>query len=157
MSRVFACRHCSTSLNVPERFTDRTFLCPHCLGEVNNPWPGSSVQAPELDTDVKRDLSVGSWVLAILIGICVLGVLLTLFAPRGSETYEIEKAIWLMCAFAVLDVLVSIALIRRIVRVGTAGVHSVSVGRVIGLVLLSLGTVVAVVAFFFATCFVMIR
>jgi hypothetical protein len=55
--------------------------------------------------------------------------------------------------FGVLDVLISIAIIRGLIRWGISGVRSPSVGKVLGVVFLSLGTVVAAIIFFFFTCF----
>ena len=68
MSRITTCPHCSTRLNVSEQNTDKTLICPHCLADVDNPWPGSQIRADDINTDVKRDMNVGCIVLPVLIG-----------------------------------------------------------------------------------------
>jgi len=122
---------------------------------MDNAQPGAQIQAPNINTDVKRDLSAGSIVLFVLTGLCVLGIAMALFAVRSSESHESGIQIFVSVAllFAVLDVTVSIAIIRGLVRWGIAGIRTPSVGRVSGIILLSLGTIVAVVIFFFFTCF----
>jgi hypothetical protein len=120
---------------------------------VDNVWPGSQIRAANLDTDVKRDISVGSIVLPILIGLCVLGIALAFLSSLGANGgASIVLAFTLLFLFAVLEVLVSIAIIRGMVRWGISGVRSPSAARMLGITFLSLGTVAAVVIFFFCTC-----
>jgi hypothetical protein len=134
--------------------TERSSICPHCLGAIDNPVAGMAEKDYGINTDVRRDLSVGSIILGILIGLCVLGTIVAFAATPGRGGYDkLGFALILMFIFAALDVLVSIACIRAIIRWGTSGVGHLSAGRVIGLTFLSLGTVVAVVIFFFVTCF----
>jgi hypothetical protein len=153
MSRITTCPHCSTRIRVSEQITEKTLICPHCLADVDNARSGREIRAAEIDTDVKRDLSVGSIVLMVLIGFCVIGIAIAFFFSLGqSGAASIGPALALMFLFAVLEVLVSIAIIRGMVRWGISGVRSPSTARVIGITFLSLGTAAAVVIFFFYTC-----
>ncbi len=159
MSQIATCPHCSKRLRVSDQITDKTLICPHCLADVDNPRPGMQIRAPDLDTDVKRDVSVGSIVLAVLIGLCVLGIALAFFVGHHSQGKGegglgegIFSLLLLMNCFGALDILVSIAIIRWLIRRRISGVREPSVGRVVGIAFLSLGTVAAVVVFFFFTC-----
>lgn len=154
MSRITTCPHCSTRLRVSEQITDKSLICPHCLANVDNPKSGFQIQAAGINTDVKRDVSKGSIVLLVLTGLCVLGiaiVLLSLHTASNADTSIILLFV-LVSLFAALDVLVSIAIIRGFIRWGISGVRTPSVGRALGIAFLSLGTIVAVVIFFFFTC-----
>jgi hypothetical protein len=112
----------------------------------------SRVAVADMDTDVRRDLSMGNIVLGVLIGLCVLGTIVAFAAtPRGGYG-GLDLAFVLMFIFAALDVLVSIVCIRAFVRWGMAGVRVPSALSVIGLTFLSLVTIVAVVIVFFMTC-----
>jgi len=143
MNQIVACPHCSKRLDVPECITEKTVICPHCLADVDNTQPGSQIRAADINTDVKRDLSVGSIVLAVLIGVCVLGIAIAFFTPK-EEPLDITL---LMISFIGLDFLVSIAIMRVLIRWGFSGVRVPSAARVFGIVLLSLGTTVAVIIF----------
>src|SRR5207245_1008065 len=117
MSRIITCLKCHTRLRVPDRVTEPTLLCPRCLGQVNNPVAGLKPSVLSLDTDVRRELNLGSIVLAVLIGACSLGVVLSLVLSRSrSVGDQIGLALLLMLCFAALDVLVSIACIRAMFR-----------------------------------------
>ncbi len=153
MSRITTCPHCSTRIIVPEGIMYKTLICPHCLAEVNNPWPGSQIRAADLDTDVRRDVNVGSIVLAVLIGLCVLGIALAFWSSRILKGETSIAALFCMAMlFAGLDVLVSVAIIRGLLRRRASGIRAPSSRKVLGIVFLSFGTVVAVVIFFFFTC-----
>jgi hypothetical protein len=155
MSPITTCPHCSTRLRVPDQITDKTLICPRCLADVDNPQPGIQVRAAALDTDVKRGLSTGSIVLLVLTGLCVIGIALSfvsLLALKGSEA-SVAPSIILVNLFGLLDILVVIAIVRGLIRWGFSGVRTPSVGKVLGVVFLSLGTVVAAIIFFFFTCF----
>jgi hypothetical protein len=157
MSRSTTCPHCSTRLRVSEQVTDKTLICPHCLADVDNPQSTFQIQAADIDTDVKRGLSLGSIILAVLIGLCVLGIIMAFLALRTGKG-DFGAGISLLFCFALLDALVGIAIVRGLIHWGISGVRSPSVGRVIGIVFLSLGTMVAAVIFFFFTCvFLMIQ
>lgn len=147
MSRIATCPHCSTRLQVSEQITDKTLICPHCLANVDNPQPGFQIQAADIDTNVKRDVSVVSIILAVLIALCVLGIAIGAVSPGGDTSFSV-----LMFSFAALDLFVSIAIIRGMVRWGVSGVRTPSIARVVGYVFLALGTSVAVVIVFFFTC-----
>lgn len=158
MSHIVTCPFCSTQVRVPERNMDKTFICPRCLADVDNSWPGSQIQVANLNTDVRRDVNVGSIVLAVLIILCVIGVVAGFLIPTPKEAYGVfVNAVPLMFCFALLDVLVSIAIIRALVRRSVYGTHAPSVGKVLGIVLLSLGTIVAVIIFFFGTCMALLK
>jgi hypothetical protein len=177
MSHITTCPHCSTPFGVSERITDKTLICPHCLADVDNARPGSQIRADDINTNVKRDLSVGSIVLAVLIGLCVFGILGigTVFSARRSASRvssvsesphrfsntplpadnTLDLAITLMYLVAALDVLVSIAILRGLIRWGISGLRTPSVGKVLkvlGIAFLSLGTIVAIVIFSAVTC-----
>jgi hypothetical protein len=153
MSRITTCPHCSTRIRVSEQITDRILICPHCLAEVDNAHPGFQIRAADLNTDVKRDTKVGSIVLAVLIGLCVCGIVLAFWSSRilKGET-SIAALFYMVMLFAGLDVLVSVAIIRGLVRRRVSGIRAPSARKVLGIVFLSFGTVVAVVIFFFFTC-----
>ena len=153
MNRITTCPHCSTRLRVSEQITDKTLICPHCLANVDNAWPGSQIRAADLDTDVRRGLSAGSIVLAVLIGFSVFGIAIALLSSLGKRgAASIEQALALVFFFAVLEVCVSIAIFRGIFRWGISGVRSSSAARVLGITFLALGTAAAVINFFFFTC-----
>lgn len=152
MSRITTCPHCSTRLSVSDGITDKTLICPRCLADVDNARPGSQIRADDINTNVKRDVSVGSIVLAVLIGLCVLGIVVTILAPRSGGRHDFGPLIQLAYFFAALDAFVGIAILRGLLRWGTSGVQSPSVARVVGIAFLWIGTFVAVIIFFFFTC-----
>ena len=160
MSHITTCPNCSTRLRVSEQITDKTLICPRCLADVDNPQPGFQIRFADIDTDVKRGLSVGTIVLAALIGLSIIGVTMShlyLYGRFGKPSDPQGLAVILfMFSFFSLDVLVSIAIVRGLIRWGISGDRVPSVGRVLGIVFLSLGTVVAVVIFLFFTCLALI-
>jgi hypothetical protein len=115
----------------------------------------------DLDTDVRRDVSfghVGTIVLGVLIGLCVVGIIVTLAATSGSPRRysSASRRSLLTLLFAALDILVSIVCIRALIREWMSSVRERSAGRVIGLIGLTVFVIVAVLAvvsFFTATCF----
>lgn len=161
MNHVTTCPNCSGRLRVSDQITDKTLICPHCLADVNNPQPGIQIPAADINTDVKRGLSVGSIVLAVLIGLNVLGITLACVRAALRATSpsipNTPRAQELVFYFAALDVLVSMAIIRRLGRWGNSGVRPPSIARVFGIILLSLGTIVAVSIFFFFTCLFLVH
>jgi hypothetical protein len=158
MSQITACPHCSTRLRVSDQITDKTLICPRCLADVDNPQPGFQLRAADIATDVKRGLSVGSIVLAVLIGLCVFGIAVGFLIPTPQEAYGVlVNALPLMFFFAALDVFVSIAIVRGLVRWSISGSRTPTVGKVLGITFLSLGTIVAVVIFFFGTCMALLK
>jgi hypothetical protein len=151
MSRITTCPHCSSRLSLSERITDKTLICPHCLADLDNPWPGSQIRAADISTDVKRDVNVGSIVVAVLMGICLLGIIMP------SENKEFSG---LFISGAALLVLVCFAIIRgrdrrdnsrrrdrRDNSGGTAGFVFT-----VGIVFLVIGTLVAIAIFGFFCC-----
>ncbi len=151
MSRITACPRCAERLRVSEQITDKTLICPHCLADVDNPQPGFRIRAADINTEVKRDLSVGSIVLLVLIGLCVLGIAIAFFSIRaGNRGKSPSEGLWqlLIGSFLALDFFVTIAIIRWAISGG--GVPSA--GRLFGTAFLVLVTAVAIFIFFFFTC-----
>jgi hypothetical protein len=159
MSQITTCPHCSTRLRVSDQITDKTMICPRCLADVDNSQQGFQVRAADIDTDVKRGLSDTSIVLLVLIGLCVLGIALVFFGLSSVKGQSVKPQasalpfVALIGLFGLLDVLISIAMVRGLIRWGISGVRTPTVGRVLGIVFLALGTVVAAIVFFFFTCF----
>lgn len=153
MSHIITCPGCSAQFRVSEQIIDKTLICPRCLAEVDNPQPGFQIRASDINTDVKRDLSTISFVLTVLIGLCVLGIVIAFFLGLHARGMGGEKGLGagifsllaITTCFGVLDVLVSIAIIRALIRRGSSG-------RIVGIVFLSLGSIVAVVIFFGFAC-----
>lgn len=112
--------------------------CPHCLADVDNAWPGSQILAYDLNTDVKRDVKGGSIALAVLIGLCVCGIIM---ATRLAY----------LVYFGVIPVLVLSAIIRLAWR-GTSGTAVSTTERAISVLFIVLGTIVAIVIFVFFAC-----
>ncbi|MGH7174501.1 MAG: hypothetical protein ACRELG_29900 [Gemmataceae bacterium] len=139
ISRITTCPHCSTRLRLAERITDKSLICPHCLAEVDNAWPGSQIRADDIDTDVKRDVNVGSIVLAVLMGLCVLGI---------SITSSFGPLIFL----GAIAGLVIIAFIRSIFRAGASSAPASIVEKAIRILFLVFGTIVAIVIFVIYAC-----
>lgn len=136
ISRITTCPHCSTRLSLSERITDKTLICPHCLAEVDNAWPGSQIRTRDINTDVKRDVNVGCIALALLIGLCFLGIIMAF----GNKDFG-----GLFISGAALLVLVCMAIIRgRRLRENSGGT--------VGIVFLVLGTIVAIAIFGFLCC-----
>jgi hypothetical protein len=106
---------------------------------VENPQPGSPIRIADINTDVKRDLSVSSIVLAVLIGLCVLGIAVA----TGKDAPEL-----LALSCAALAVLVSVAIIRT----GHSRFLNSSVASACGITLLVLGAIAAIFIFFVFTC-----
>lgn len=156
MSLVTTCPHCSARLPASEQITDTTLICPHCHSPVDNPRSGFRLRAADINTNVKRNLSVGSIILLVLIGLCVLGiaaVLVNKWRNKWTGYDKIGYAFLLMWLFAALDVLVGIAIIRWLYLSGFSGVRVSTVGGILGVIFLSLGLIVTVVTFFGFTCF----
>jgi hypothetical protein len=142
ISRFTTCPHCSTRLSLSERIADKTLICPRCLADMDNAWPGSHIRADDINTDVKSDLSVGSIVLAVLMGLCVLGMAM---AIGNTAILFAERLVNLFISGAALLVLGCIAIIRRRGRRGNDG-------ETVGTVFLVLGTIVAIAIFGFFCC-----
>jgi hypothetical protein len=114
---------------------------------VDNPLPGSQIRADDIHTDVKRDMRVGNIVLAVLIGLCVLGIVMAI----GNTAIEFGARLSLIfISGAALLVLGCIAILRGRAR------QSKPSGAC-GTVFLVLGTIVAIAILGFITCSVGIR
>ena len=112
---------------------------------MDNPQPGSRIQTPEINTDVNLDVNVGCIVLAVLMGLCVLGIAIPI--PIGTSTLPSDMQFLIVFySGAALFVLVCIAIARGMVRRGIFGV--------LGGILLVLGTIASVVIFFFFACMI---
>ncbi|GEM_PF-6991651 len=138
MSRITTCPHCSMRVSVPEGITDKTLICPRCLADVDNPQPGFQIRAADINTDVKRDVNAGCIILAVLIGLCVCGIIM---ATRFAYL------VWL----GVIPVLVLSAIIHLAWR-GTSSSAASTTGRVVSVLFIVLGTIAGIVVFVFAAC-----
>lgn len=153
MNRITTCPRCAARFRVSEQITDKTLICPHCLADVDNAWPGSSIRAADINTDVKRDTKVGSIVLAALLGLWVLGMVITFIAPvKHTGEAEISWLSLLMYLSAGLAVVVGIAFVRGLTQSGSSDDRTPSAGRVLGILFLFLGTIVALALFGFFAC-----
>jgi hypothetical protein len=110
---------------------------------VDNAHPGFQIRAADLNTDVKRDTKVGSIVLAVLIGLCVCGIVM---ATRFAYS------VWL----GVIPVLVLSAIILLAWK-GTSGSTASTAGKVVSVLFIVLGTIVAFVIFVFVACAIAIN
>jgi hypothetical protein len=117
---------------------DKTLICPHCLANVDNPWPGRQIRTNDISTDVKSDVRGGCIALAVLIGLCVLGVAMASFGPFSVP--------------AAIAALVIIAIIRSLVRWGTSGAPVSTAESVVRILFLVFGTIVAIVIFVYFAC-----
>lgn len=138
MSRITTCPRCSSQLRVPEEIAWKTTICPYCLADVDNPHPGSQIQADDLNTDVKRDVKGSSIALAVLIGLCVCGILM---ATRLAY----------LVYLCVIPLLVLSAIIRFAWK-RTSDTGASTAGRVVSVLFIVLGTIVAIVIFVFVAC-----
>lgn len=153
MNRILTCPHCSTRLQVSEQISDKALICPHCLADVDNPQPGFQIRAADINTDVKRDTKVGSIILALLLGLWVLGMVITFFAPvKHTGEAEINWLSLLMYLSAGLAVLVGIAFVYGLTHSDSSGDGTPSAGSVLGILFLFLGTIVAIALFGFFAC-----
>jgi hypothetical protein len=123
------------------------------MAEIDNPEADPDAPSASVAREVGRGLSLTSIVLAVLIGLCIVGIIVTFVATPPGHVAGLEVLVVLMYFFAFLDVLVSIAFVRSLWRWGLSGIRAPSTVRVLGLVGLSFATVAAVVVFFFITCF----
>lgn len=139
MSSIVNCPHCSRHLRVSEQITDKTLLCPHCFAEVDNPRQVTQIQATSINTDVKRDMKGGSIELVVLIGICVVGIALA--ASLGPLLFIVVPA-----------VLVIIAIIRSLNRKHASSASRSIAERLLFIVFIVLGTIVAIAIFVFFAC-----
>lgn len=159
MATNVLCPHCQARLNVSETVRSRTFVCPHCLTEMDNPQTGAIVEAPNLLRDIRQDSRTTGGVLWILVGLCITGILfIFLFglASQGNSAWVVP----LMIGFGVLDILVFMAISRPLWRSVLGGSEEVSVPRmafrVVGMLLLTVALGMAIVIFFFAVCLAMV-
>lgn len=146
MSRITTCPQCAKRIQVPEGITWKTLICPHCLADVDNAWPRSQIRAADLNTDVKRGESMGSIILAVLMGHCVLGIVMAIIVENPNTGMGL-----LMISCASLCVLVSIAIFRwRVVDIDTDVKHDLKAGNIVltlltGLCVLGVATALFVV------------
>jgi hypothetical protein len=158
MSTNVTCPECQTRLSVSENVTARTLVCPHCLTDIENPRAGPASVAPNFLRDVRRDSNMTSWILLVLIGLCVAGIAMIYAHGQGAFGNR-PDSLWILPAmygFGILDVLVFLAAVRPLWRVLLGGLENAStVGitvRIIGAIVLTVGLILAIVIFFFAVC-----
>jgi hypothetical protein len=149
---TITCPECNARIHIPPQVGART-ICPRCVAEIDNPDADPAAPPAGVAREVGRGLSATSIVLAVLIGLCIVGIIVTYMATSPGHMAGLEVLVMSMYLFALLDVLVSIAFVRSLWRWGLAGIRAPSAVRVLGLVGLSIATVAAVVVFFFVTCF----
>ncbi len=149
MSQITICPRCQGHLSVPEGITDRTLLCPRCLGSVDNSFRGVTEDYGGINTDVRREMNVGGIVLAVLIGLCLLGVFAIAASPRprGELTLVLQHTMFpLMYIFVALMVLFSIVWVRAIIRSARSKGGSISADRIAGVTCLSIIAVILTIA-----------
>jgi hypothetical protein len=155
-----ACPRCGRVLRVPAALTDEVVTCPSCLAMMPNP---HGVRRGGLEAEVRREWSVTSVVLAVLIGLCVVGIILSWIGARATpqrEQYLGQAILLALCVaggFAILDLLVVIAIVRFAARKLTpSGSGAAAVGKALGLVLLLIGAIFGVLVLFFFACVAML-
>ncbi|MGH7174500.1 MAG: hypothetical protein ACRELG_29895 [Gemmataceae bacterium] len=152
MSHIATCSHCSRRIQVPDWNIHKPLICPHCLAEVGNHQPGAQIQAPNINTDVKRDLNIGNIVLAVLIGFFVLGFLASIPSHNAkSETLGVVGGYFCLFSLAAVAVVLIIGGIR-LLRSGRSGARVPAIDQALGCVLLVLGTIASFVIFIFFAC-----
>jgi hypothetical protein len=119
---------------------------------VDNPRSELQIPVAELDTDVKRDISVTSIVLVVLIGLCVLGITTAFFLFQNPS---IALNVLVVCSTA-LAVLIVVAIVRGLLRWGMSGAKAPIIAAVVGIPFLVLGSIAAVFLFLFVTCMKML-
>ncbi len=138
MSHIVTCPYCATQIRVPDQNTHKTLFCPRCFADVDNLRPGSQIRIDDINADVKRDLNVGYPVLLVLMGLCVCGILM---ATRLAY----------LLYLGVIPLLVLCTIIRFAWK-RTSGSAASTAGRVVSVLFIVLGTIVAIVLFVFVAC-----
>lgn len=172
MSVEVNCSGCGVKLRVPPEQVAGV-ICPRCLAEITGqpmpvPEPSTPRQTPErprisrpegwipdLNTDVRREMSQTAWVLLMLIVLCVVGLILTLGwgPPRNGRSLEGWLSL-LMVGFVALDILVIVALLLQVWKPTRSQEQSgeAALKVVLTIIIVSGVTVVMAVVGFFATC-----
>jgi hypothetical protein len=161
MSADVTCPRCGRALRIPATLTDEVVTCPNCLAMLPNPHGGNR---GGLEAEVRREWSAASVGLAVLIGLCVAGILLLWVGirttPQGGHYVgrAIVLALFLAGGFAILDLLVIVALLRFLTRkLAPSGGGIAAVGKLLGLILLLIGVMFGVVVLFFVACHAMLQ
>jgi uncharacterized membrane protein len=112
----------------------------------NHGWPDHA--------EARRDLHLGRLLFAVLFGLCALGVILLLTAPRAKSLEGSLNTISGICLlFAVMAVLTMIWLLPKVARRLANALSALgSVTRWILVAVVVLATMVGIVIVFFATC-----
>lgn len=157
MSTIVTCPNCKTTLRVADDVSSRG-VCPQCFAALDNSGAAPVNRAPNLLRDVRRDSSMTSWILLVLIGLCVVGIAVIYAHGQGAFGNRPES-LWILPAaygFGILDVLVFLAAVRPLWRVLLGGIGNAStvgtIVRVIGVIVLTVGMILAIVNFFFVVC-----
>jgi hypothetical protein len=157
MSGLTTCPRCRADVS-HVHITERGLICPHC----QNPLAGTGLgglAAPEVDTDVRRGVGPVGITLAILIVANVVGIgaaYVPLLA-RPNTADAIGSLLWMLFLFALLDLLVIIAVMRPLARWWLKGRPIETYARYLGLLLLGFLVTLAVVIVFFTACVGLIR
>jgi hypothetical protein len=155
------CPYCQTPLNVSEYVGERKYVCPHCMTYIDNPRFASAQEAPNVLQNVERErwrISLVAWLLfglGIVLGIvlCVCQIAAANASNRDlPRYYTLDRGFALMPGFCGLDLLVIAAIAIPVWRYLTRGRPAMNLGRLLGLVALTIGLAGAVVVFFFAVC-----
>jgi hypothetical protein len=151
MSDMTTCPRCRHSLR-DSRVTRGAVVCRHCDLRLEDRLPDLS--APDVGPNVRRRISVVTWVLAVLIGLGVVAVVLLSF--QQPKAYEATAALIVAfaLAFAYLDVVVILTTWRYVFRWWRSWKESQSEAGAVALLLVVLipGVIFGVVSVFFVTC-----
>lgn len=152
MSTDVTCPRCQRNVRIPPTLTDEVVTCPACLATLANPHGVTGTRGRGIEADVRREWSAASVLLAVLIALCVVAiVLVAAFLPDGGS-WNLRVPVLLAFGFAVLDVLVILAGLRAMWSWAASGPRAESVGKVLALLLASVGVIVGVVILFVVAC-----
>jgi hypothetical protein len=107
---------------------------------MENAWPGSQIRPADINTDVKRDLNVGCIGSAVVVALCVLGIM------------GVSSPPFLFLCLGAIVIFVIIAIVRSLARGGARGATASTANRALSIVFLVLGTIAAIVIFAFFAC-----
>jgi hypothetical protein len=144
MSDITTCPRCRRE--VSPHVTERGLVCPHC----QNPLAGVGLEglaAPDVDTDVRRRVSLATIILVVLITANAVAI--------GAAFYALEyldQACCFLILFAVLDLLVIVAVMRPFANWLQNSKRLGDAGKLFAFVLLGLVVAVGVVIIFFTAC-----
>jgi len=151
------CPTCQKRLRLSDQTAARTVICPNCLNEVENPAAGPDDRTPTMHRDIRWYARATSWILLVLIGLCGVGVALSIVqfsSAKGSEA-GLESLLRIVGCIGLLCILVFLTANLLLWRFVTAGRAMDSARWILGLLALTLGTGFAAVVFLFTACMVL--